>query len=332
MLKHTWLVALFSTLALGCLGNEAGLISGNGGGADGGTQTQNCRDADKSMFYLDGDGDGYGDPNTNQSACVAPQGYVSDNTDCDDLQGTAYPGATEMCGDKIDNDCDGTDPCLPNLMAQWTFEDVVGPNTVDYSGRGHTGVLMGGLDHQPGATIAFDGVDDYVEVPTSLEFQLASGTIGFWFMPLAIGQEQSMLSKDSSGNDAGGHLSFYVQADGLVRVRLQSNNDSFDVLSAAPVLAAQWTHVAFAWGGTEGMKLYVNGALVGTNPYTGGMQRNEEPLVIGAGTDNSGNLTATPISKAFAGQMADVELFDRKLLLEEIQGLRTVNRPAGATL
>lgn len=60
---------------------------------------------DASTFYADADSDTYGDPTTATTACSAPSGYVSDNTDCDDTSAAAYPGATEVC-DGIDNDCD----------------------------------------------------------------------------------------------------------------------------------------------------------------------------------------------------------------------------------
>ena len=57
-------------------------------------------------YYADIDGDGYGNPATLVSACVQPPGFILDNTDCDDLNDTAYPGAVELCN-AIDDDCDG---------------------------------------------------------------------------------------------------------------------------------------------------------------------------------------------------------------------------------
>jgi len=63
--------------------------------------------ADVSTFYADDDGDGYGDASTSSTQCYAPSGYVTDATDCDDLDAAAYPGATEYC-DGDDDDCDGT--------------------------------------------------------------------------------------------------------------------------------------------------------------------------------------------------------------------------------
>jgi hypothetical protein len=60
-----------------------------------------------STWYLDADGDGYGDATTTTSACAAPGGYVADATDCDDTDAATNPAAAEVC-DAVDNDCDGS--------------------------------------------------------------------------------------------------------------------------------------------------------------------------------------------------------------------------------
>lgn len=59
-----------------------------------------------TTFYADTDNDGFGDANVTVQNCIAPTGYVADNTDCDDTEANAYPGNTEVC-DGIDNNCDG---------------------------------------------------------------------------------------------------------------------------------------------------------------------------------------------------------------------------------
>ena len=63
--------------------------------------------ADALVWNIDHDGDGYGNSAYTTEACSQPSGYVSDDSDCQDLDASAFPGATETC-DGVDNDCDGT--------------------------------------------------------------------------------------------------------------------------------------------------------------------------------------------------------------------------------
>ncbi|MBK8487297.1 MAG: T9SS type A sorting domain-containing protein [Bacteroidetes bacterium] len=57
-------------------------------------------------YYIDADGDGFGNPDTEEMFCFIPSGYVTDNTDCDDTNENIYPGAPEILNG-IDDNCDG---------------------------------------------------------------------------------------------------------------------------------------------------------------------------------------------------------------------------------
>lgn len=95
-----------------CDDNDANNFPGNDEICD--NQDNDCDslvdDADNDLvgttYYLDSDGDGYGDPNMSQVACSPPADHVTDDTDCDDNNANAYPGNTEIC-DGVDNNCDG---------------------------------------------------------------------------------------------------------------------------------------------------------------------------------------------------------------------------------
>ncbi len=54
---------------------------------------------------------------------IDQDGYTSD-VDCDDLDPNTYPGATDFCGDGLDQDCDGADTdCLLPPSCITTLED-----------------------------------------------------------------------------------------------------------------------------------------------------------------------------------------------------------------
>ena len=124
-------------------------------------------------WYADVDGDGWGDPAVSADLCdgAQPDGWVTDGTDCDDLEhtlnhddndgdlqsscdgdcddldGDVYDGATEVC-DGIDNDCDA----------------VPGPDEGDADGDGwmpcEGDCDDGDSDTWPGAAeVPADGID-----------------------------------------------------------------------------------------------------------------------------------------------------------------------------
>ena len=60
-------------------------------------------------YYRDDDGDGFGDPGYREEACAPSDGFVDDNSDCDDTRADVNPAAPEVCDPfDVDEDCDGT--------------------------------------------------------------------------------------------------------------------------------------------------------------------------------------------------------------------------------
>jgi hypothetical protein len=60
-------------------------------------------------WYLDGDGDGYGDPASETLFCWGKlAGHIEQGFDCDDTDDTIHPDAEELCFDALDSDCSGS--------------------------------------------------------------------------------------------------------------------------------------------------------------------------------------------------------------------------------
>ena len=61
---------------------------------------------DASLWYVDADGDGWGDEFETRVGCLGDNGLVAVFGDCDDGDPDVHPGADERCDD-ADNDCNG---------------------------------------------------------------------------------------------------------------------------------------------------------------------------------------------------------------------------------
>ncbi|MFH1467961.1 MAG: MopE-related protein [Pseudomonadota bacterium] len=131
-------------LLAGCI-PEPGPIDSRRPPDDSGRDTE----APGCTWYADADGDGFGDPlATVEASCEGgPSGYVGDATDCDDTDPAVHPGATEICNDGVDDDCDAA-----------TDEDADG----DGDGIGPCGGDCDDTDAGvfPGADEVCDGLDN----------------------------------------------------------------------------------------------------------------------------------------------------------------------------
>jgi hypothetical protein len=60
-----------------------------------------------STYYRDFDNDTYGDPQNTIQSCTQPEGYVTNDLDCNDANSSIHPSATEICNG-VDDNCNGT--------------------------------------------------------------------------------------------------------------------------------------------------------------------------------------------------------------------------------
>ena len=117
------------------------------------------------LFYADADGDGHGNPDTSIENCVMPDGFVDNNTDCDDLDASVYAGAQETCDD-IDNNCDGD-------IDEGLFEDYFADG--DEDGFGDANTIIPACALEPGLSLIDGDCDDTNPLISPSEDELCDG-------------------------------------------------------------------------------------------------------------------------------------------------------------
>ncbi|MEZ4320056.1 MAG: putative metal-binding motif-containing protein [Myxococcota bacterium] len=123
-----------------------------------------------SMFpwWVDADGDGYGDVTQGFLACAQPSGLVGNPDDCRDDDETINPGQLEICNGGIDDDCnvlaDDLDPGLDLDAAEIYVRDA------DGDGWGDINVLTRACIQPDGYVTQYGDCDDsdpFLTVPTT---------------------------------------------------------------------------------------------------------------------------------------------------------------------
>lgn len=108
---------------------------------------------DARDWYLDADGDGYGNIDSPERACFLPNGFADEGTDCNDLDAQQAPDLPEICRDGIDNNCNELpDQCT---VSAWTS---VADASVTWQGIGSRPYL--GYDVKVVGDVDGDGYDD----------------------------------------------------------------------------------------------------------------------------------------------------------------------------
>lgn len=269
--------------------------------------------SDAQPYYLDADGDGYGDSSEVSMLCEATEGFSSVGTDCDDSSDDVSPGTSERC-DGIDNDCNsvvddgiGISGAVNYWSADGTAEDGVGTEDGTVSGATYTTGKFG-------QAWKFDGVDDIITMSSNTaNFGTDDFTLSFW-MSSSSPNFESIGGKRVACN---GSPMIEVRVDTKIVVEFNENGEETRLeMSAYRTVGSAWQHVAITRQGTLG-RVYIDGVAITA----------AEASAVANVTSSSpwswGKSTCTGIDGTafYTGSLDEMAFFSRILSASEIQQL-----------
>jgi hypothetical protein len=172
-------------------------------------------------------------------------------------------------------------------------------------------------------SINFNGTSDYVGMPSSPALNLSTAvSVEAWINPTSfasIPDQGTIICKHGWSAGEGGYV---LRAGGSGQLAfniggMDTNGQTtswHQIISAAGVISLNtWTHVAGTFDG-DSLNIYVNGALVGTTLYSGGIYSSATyDLKIGKLSDNQpGQL------RYWIGYIDEARVWNRKLSAGEI--------------
>jgi len=195
-------------------------------------------------------------------------------------------------------------------------------NQLDGTSHGLSATYLGTLLNKAPICMAsnFNAIGDFVDVPNNVLLTTSNTfSFSFWMRPnapVAIGH-QLLLSKTTNYADG---FSVYTYWSGAVNYLLfqLGNGVSWNYAYTTSFVANQWTHVSGTYDGLN-IKLYINGVLLVTKPYSFGVVNVNNPLLIGQGVSGF---------YQYSGSLDEVKLYNHTLTTLEINTIYT-NELAG---
>ena len=200
------------------------------------------------------------------------------------------------------------------LVLSLHFNEGSGTIAFDSSGNNNNGNLVNGpvwVDGKFGKALSFDGVDDYVDIPTFPSLNKKNITISFWIKPLNAGHGTGWYNSDT--------IIYIGGTTSSIKLGYQSTNKIWvdgwlqDSGESGVVPLNTWTHVVFVQTSTS-WSIYLNGILSFTRTNSGTSNTVEGTVIIGSSLGKMGVYN-------FTGIIDEVRIYNRALSEEEIQAL-----------
>ena len=206
------------------------------------------------------------------------------------------------------------------LVAEWRFDEESGSVLADSSGNGNDGVIHGAtwVEGEYGTALSFDGVDDYVVIPTDSGINPIDGswTVEAWITVPTIppsDHNYPIMAKHDGDMDNG--YALLVSYDGNVHYMVDHYKGP--VYKAIGTISTNsWYHVTGVLDkSTNNLNMFVNGFQTGSTSISGlGTINPSNPLWIGRYHRGSRSRY-----EYFNGIIDEIRIYNRALTAEEIK-------------
>jgi hypothetical protein len=169
------------------------------------------------------------------------------------------------------------------------------------------------LTYNSDGTFEFDGTDDYIQLPTSIQIYNTSYTIEAWINPDTATGEHGII-----GDKQYDWFGFRLNSSNKLFIQHAETNTNINSLTGVSNVGTSWAHVAVVFDIDAGMRLYLNGELDASNTntfYFGLDSTTRGPQYIGR-NDKSSFGSNTPY---FDGKIARLLGYTRALTAAEIK-------------
>ena len=206
-------------------------------------------------------------------------------------------------------------PPPPGLVpvASYAFRENAGTATADGSGNSNQGTLVNGArwaSGKYGTAIAFDGVNDYVNVPDGNSLDLTTaGTIEGWVRLDALNRWNSVIAKGSANNNALHNYALEITNGNRFMCILGNGSASRTLTSTTAATTGVFYHLACVWSGSS-FQLYINGVLNASTTQSLAASGNNAPLYIGQFGGSVDQMS---------GVIDEVRIYNRALTQAQIQ-------------
>jgi subtilisin family serine protease len=207
--------------------------------------------------------------------------------------------------------------------AYWRFNEGSGAVASDSSGNGNAGTIYGAswVSGSPDSTTAlsFDGVNDFVEVPTDVSLSPRTVvTVEAWVRLAEITtRNPNIVSKDHE------YFLGYETSTGRLRHGIHTSGWNVRVSSSAVLPIGTWVHVAMVYDGSQ-MRFYMDGTLTDTFALSGEINQEVSDVVIGAFE----TVETQAKSQFLSGAIDEVRITGQALLPSEFNGVEASSKLA----